>query len=395
MSGLFLIIILILASGLIAYTGDYVGRKAGKKKLSLFGLRPKYTSRIISILTGVLVMAFSLVVLSVISENVRVALFGMEKLKRQIYSLESSIKSKEKEYTEILKRYEDVKRDREKALKDLEEYKRKIQTLETEREKLLKELNKLSMDKERLKKENERLQRSIYEVSKKIATLSKEKESLEKDKKYLLDELQFLNSTITSLRTEGIIFKRGELILNYIIRGKTGDDIQKEAKALLSLIESIAKERGAGNEEKGYVWVPEAEWNKLLEAMKTPEEKLVRVFSLANIFEGEPVIVYFQIFPYKLVYKAGDVILLKVIDGSEGLDKIESKLLEVLSEVNKIAQQKGILPDPLSNTVGEISFDEFYNTAYKIKEKGKKVILKVIVEEDTYNSGPLKIRFEI
>lgn len=149
-----------------------------------------------------------------------------------------------------------------------------------------------------------------------------------------------MNSTIASLRTEGIIFKRGELILNYIIRGKTGDDIQKEAKALLSLIESIARERGAGNEEKGYVWVPEAEWKKLLEEMKTTEEKLVRVHSLANIFEGEPVIVYFQIFPYKLVYKTGEVILLKVIDGSESLDKIESRLLEVLSEVNKIAQQK-------------------------------------------------------
>lgn len=158
---------MILASGLIAYAGDYVGRKAGKKKLSLFGLRPKYTSRIISILTGILIMIFSLVVLSVISENVRVALFGMEKLKKQIYSLENSIKSKEKEYTEILKRYEEVKKGRDKALKDLEEYKNKIHILEMEREKLLKELNKLSMEKERLKKENEKLQRSIYEVSKK------------------------------------------------------------------------------------------------------------------------------------------------------------------------------------------------------------------------------------
>lgn len=36
MSGLFLIIILILASGLIAYTGDYVGRKAGKKEAFSF-----------------------------------------------------------------------------------------------------------------------------------------------------------------------------------------------------------------------------------------------------------------------------------------------------------------------------------------------------------------------
>ena len=45
MSGVALIVILLVASGLIAYAGDYVGRKAGKKKLSIFNLRPKYTSK--------------------------------------------------------------------------------------------------------------------------------------------------------------------------------------------------------------------------------------------------------------------------------------------------------------------------------------------------------------
>ncbi len=396
MSGVMLIIILLIASGLIAYAGDYVGRKAGKKKLTIFNLRPKYTSRIISVLTGILIMIFALIVLSVFSENVRIALFGMEKLKKEISTLQLNIKSKEKELSEIIKKYEAIKEERGRAIKELESYKMKLNKLEENRAKIFEELNRLSKEREILYKENEKLQRSIYEISQKISSLSKEREKLLEEKKELLDEIQFLNTTITNMRTEGIVFRRGELILNYISKGDlTEEKAKEEAKVLLSLIENIAKERGAGNEEKGFIWVPEAEWKKLLNAFMTSGEKLIRVFSLANIFEGEPALVTFEIYPYKLVFKKDDVLVLKVIDGSEDLNKIESKLLEILSEVNKIAQQKGVLPDPLTNTVGEISFEEFYNIVYKIKEKGKKVLLKVVVDEDTYNSGPLKIRFEL
>jgi len=396
MSGIFLILILLFASGLIAYAGDYVGRKAGKKKLSIFGLRPKYTSRIISILTGIIIMVFSLIVLSIFSENVRIALFGMEKLKKERINLQISIKEKEKELAEIIKKYESVKNDREKALKELESYKNKLVSLEEDKLNLTQELKNLSKEKEVLLKENEKLQRSIYDISRKISLLTKEKERLEEEKKSLIEEIQFLNITINTMRTEGIVFKRGELILNYVSKGGLSDKgAQEEAKTLLSLIENIARDRGAGSYEKGYIWVPETEWKKVVEALKTPDDKFIRVFSLANIFEGEPVLISFQIFPYRLVFKKGDVLLLKVIDGGESLEKIEAKLLEILSEVNKIAQEKGVLPDPLTNTVGEISFEEFYNIAYKIKEKGKKVILKVLVDEDTYNSGPLKIRFEL
>ncbi|MEN3012557.1 MAG: DUF3084 domain-containing protein [Dictyoglomus thermophilum] len=396
MSGIILIVILLVASGLIAYAGDYVGRKAGKKKLSIFNLRPKYTSRIISVFTGILIMIFSLIVLSIFSENVRIALFGMEKLKREITDLQVNIKNKEKELSEIIQKYEEVRIEREKAIKELESYKKKLDELEKDRAKMLTEIKNLSRERELLLRENEKLQRSIYDISQKISFLNKEREKLLEEKKELIDEIQFLNSTITSMRTEGIVFRRGELILNYISKGSLNkEQAEKEAKALLSLIENIAKERGAGSEEKGFIWIPEAEWKKLLDAFTGPGEKLIRVFSLANIFEGEPALLNFEIYPYRLVFKKGEILVLKVIDGGEDINSIEARLLEVLSEVNKIAQQKGVLPDPLTNTVGEISFEEFYNIVYKIKEKNKKVILKVIVDEDTYNSGPLKIRFEL
>ncbi len=62
-------------SGLIAYLGDLVGRKVGKKRLTLFGLRPRYTSVIITVITGILIAAFSITLIFTAFSNVRTALF--------------------------------------------------------------------------------------------------------------------------------------------------------------------------------------------------------------------------------------------------------------------------------------------------------------------------------
>ncbi|MBP5093251.1 MAG: DUF3084 domain-containing protein [Abditibacteriota bacterium] len=50
---------LFILSGLIAYLGDLLGRRLGKKRLSVFGLRPKSTAIMITVLTGILISALA------------------------------------------------------------------------------------------------------------------------------------------------------------------------------------------------------------------------------------------------------------------------------------------------------------------------------------------------
>jgi len=47
-----LILILVAVSAIVAYMGDLVGMRVGKKRVSIFGLRPKSTSSIITICTA-------------------------------------------------------------------------------------------------------------------------------------------------------------------------------------------------------------------------------------------------------------------------------------------------------------------------------------------------------
>ncbi|MGC8972421.1 MAG: DUF3084 domain-containing protein, partial [bacterium] len=56
-----LVLFLISISGIIALIGNYVGRRAGKKRISILGIRPYYTSMIITVLTGIIITAVTLV----------------------------------------------------------------------------------------------------------------------------------------------------------------------------------------------------------------------------------------------------------------------------------------------------------------------------------------------
>ena len=44
MVGIRMIVIMAIVGGLIAYIADKMGSKIGKKRMSVFGLRPKHTS---------------------------------------------------------------------------------------------------------------------------------------------------------------------------------------------------------------------------------------------------------------------------------------------------------------------------------------------------------------
>ena len=92
--GISIFLVLIFMGGLIAFLGDKIGSKVGKKRMTLFGLRPKYTSVIVTIISGTLISFMTIAVLAVASENVRVALFGLNKLYAEMDELNAEIADK-------------------------------------------------------------------------------------------------------------------------------------------------------------------------------------------------------------------------------------------------------------------------------------------------------------
>jgi hypothetical protein len=76
-------------AGAVAYVGDRVGHQVGRKRLTLFGMRPRYTSTIIAIGTGMVIALVVTLVAIFASQEVKTAFFKLSSLNQQIAQLQS------------------------------------------------------------------------------------------------------------------------------------------------------------------------------------------------------------------------------------------------------------------------------------------------------------------
>lgn len=94
---IFLIVVLGASlSGLVAFLGNKLGRHVGRRKMSLFGLRPKYTSNVITVATGCVIFVATLAIMSAASWEVREVLVGLEGLRQEAADLRKEIADQRK-----------------------------------------------------------------------------------------------------------------------------------------------------------------------------------------------------------------------------------------------------------------------------------------------------------
>lgn len=99
--GPLLIPLLALLSGAIALVGNVVGRGIGRRRLSLFGLRPRYTAQVVTVVTGMLITVTTLAVMLALSEAARVALFRLNEVQRRTEQLEAEIQKQEQRLKQL------------------------------------------------------------------------------------------------------------------------------------------------------------------------------------------------------------------------------------------------------------------------------------------------------
>jgi len=81
------VILILIVAGAIAFIGDRVGHVVGRRRLTLFGLRPRYTSTISAIVFGMLIALVALGFVSLFVKNARIALFSISQLNDEITAL--------------------------------------------------------------------------------------------------------------------------------------------------------------------------------------------------------------------------------------------------------------------------------------------------------------------
>jgi hypothetical protein len=89
LGGLALILAIVAVAGGIAYIGDRVGHQVGRKRMTLFGLRPKYTSTIVAVGTGMGIALAVTVIVLLASQYARAAFFHLSEINDRVNELQA------------------------------------------------------------------------------------------------------------------------------------------------------------------------------------------------------------------------------------------------------------------------------------------------------------------
>jgi hypothetical protein len=87
--GISIVVFITLLAGAIAYAGDRVGHQIGRKRLTIYNIRPRYTSTIIAVGTGMLIALVVTLAAILGSSEVRTALFQLGSISQQIETLKA------------------------------------------------------------------------------------------------------------------------------------------------------------------------------------------------------------------------------------------------------------------------------------------------------------------
>lgn len=394
MYGIMLIVVLVLTGGVIAFIGDRLGSKVGKKKLSLFGLRPRHTSILVTIITGILITTVTFGILAIASKDVRTALFGMNKLKAELNEKQSMLEEASGALVNVKNDLNTTKEEYAKSKKDLEETQEDLEIAQQAAELLRQEQVALQNRNQELWSNNQTLIEHNQSLVENNQFLLANNESLKADNLELEKTNNDLQEGIENIRERPIIYRVGELLASGVIK-KTDDPvkIQNDLNQIIALANSKIIDRLGTEGSKDGVWIYPIEYQKAMDRLKQAKgDTVIRLIVAANLVKGDPVLTELEMHPNRVVYQENEFVYQKIynvpIDGSNS----EMLISDFLRNVNMTAINNGILPNPLTGTVGVINGNQIYAIEKALAEnRGKDVLISAFAAADTEVLGPLRL----
>lgn len=426
--------VFVLVCGFIAYFGDLLGRRMGKRRLTLFGLRPKYTAVFVTVITGMLIAIFTITVMALASENVRMLLIKGDTIISNLNRLREDYQNVSNSYQRAVENLQRQQQISEDATREAERAKQqsRILTIEMQRVKkslaaLKEELRKnqlaLKTAESKLHETNAELESSRKELlarKHEIELQRLEIERLESLKDRLAERLdEEVIPRLIALRERRIIFRPGEEIARKVIeRSKSKAAIRKDIEELLAEADQKARERGAAvvngssirilpksvEDSNGKIrFLQDRQTiNALVDNISNGVGSVVVLLvSVGNSLEGEQALVEFMPpFRNNLIYNKGDLVSSTIIDSRKSRGDILGDLISFLRlKVRGEAMKRGIIPqydEEGQPMVGQIDdWDKIFDLIDKIKASGGDVVVGAYAATDTWSAGPLLLDFKV
>lgn len=391
MSGVLLITVLVITGGVIAFIGDRLGTKIGKKRLSIFGLRPRHTSIIITIFTGIVITTLTFGVMAAVSDNVRTALFGMEQLNRSMKETKDSLTAARADLAT-------AKTEQEATDAALRQSKDEVSKLSAQQKELEAESAKLQAGNEALQAANAELKgqnASLSDSNKELATANT---TLTQDNQNLEKRAEQLRAGLITVREGDIVFRAGEVVASGVIQGnRSAAEVAADLDSLAAVANRNVSAKVGRDRSDQEIWVYQPERDAAVETIaKSKQDIIVRMTAASNIVRGEEVRTIYELYPNSIIYRDKEFIIARPYDIRSGSDsEAEETVMNFLKDVNFAATNRGILPDPLQGTVGVMEGAQFYEIVAQLRGQRGPVILSAYANGNTDALGPLRLNINV
>ncbi|MDR1885661.1 MAG: DUF3084 domain-containing protein [Synergistaceae bacterium] len=392
-----LILIIVSISAVVSYVGDVLGMRIGKRRISLLGLRPRYTSTVITLFTGVGVALLTLVVASYASDTIRMAMFGQNYLERQIASLTRDLSERQNQLYDMEFEVMGVRED-----------------LESMEESMIAVSGDLRSATEKLRATEEQariLERERSGLSDELDALKAEKIQTENDVLRLRAETEQLKKGLSEMKRERVVALQGELLAQTFVEPQpeggavTGEMVDSAMENLIRAAESYLSEKVSGAaggmsyaRPVGPITVmitDDVRRTVASQLASSGERRALRLTALSNAVEGQAVEGLVSVFGSRRIFRGDEVLLEEVISGGLGQDNTADILYTLLKQINGRAVALGVMPDPLTGNVGNLGSVEFFDSVDRINESEGRRVVRFLAATDIYTEGPVNLRIDI
>jgi uncharacterized protein (DUF3084 family) len=365
---------LVLLGGILAHFGDHLGTVVGKKRLSLIGLRPKYTAILVNFTTGAFITLSALLGAMLISAEYREALLGVqekkaeqEKLTRANEDLSKRSKDLETSLASTQGQLKKTEADLHKADETRQQLAREIEELTQEKDRAVQLASQIKEKKESgsiaVTKGSPLIRRPLvvpFDVSR--AEL----------KVKLLAMLTELRETVSTSGVEVPVPKADRVDRDLV--GPIHDKIQD--------IKSFY-EGGMPNPS----------------GVPAPTGVYIRPLARMNLSEGEALTsVHFEVLPNLVIFAKGEEIARNPLNGKLAAEKLLQQLFNFDTTVQQELRKRGVLEEALQLRLGRISAElmlQFVKIVQIVRDLDRWVTVRLVATSDINAYGEINTSYQI
>ena len=385
MTGWLLILALLVLGGVLSTLGDRLGSLVGKSRLSLFNLRPRKTAVLITVMTGSLISALSLGLMLLVSQQLRVGLFELDRIEHRLRDSRTSLSRSQADLKRSHSDLLQAERGRKQARQLLAEAERQARSLRAA-------LGPLMQQRLALEKQRDQLNRDIRA---KDADIQRNQQELAQVKGRIVaagKELKELEANLLALRRGDVVINSGQSLVIAKVKLQKSSQSKEVIEALLQQANKVAFQRvlPGQSQERQVLLVPRGDIAKLEDVITKPGTWVVSIVSAGNVLRGERRVVAFpDVRPNRQVVRQGDQMATTVLEAEErSSQEVQSRLNLLLAATFTRAQRQGALADGL-----QYDLNDFNRLGNQLRDRpaGQTVRLEAVSLRDSDIADPLVI----